>query len=67
MPLSNSDFPNRVRSELVRQGSSVHAWARENRLSPATVYAALNGTRKGKRSERIVERLNRLLPAESAA
>lgn len=48
---------NELRSQLVRQGTTLRRWAKENGFPVSSVYDAVRETRKGPNSRRIKSKL----------
>ncbi len=48
---------NSVRAGFVAQGTSLHAWCRENGIDTPTARRAINGQSKGPKAAALAERL----------
>lgn len=46
MTRSTTDFPKRVRANLIQRGDSIPRWAKAHGYKVSTVYAALHGQRQ---------------------
>lgn len=47
-----------IRAFLISRGETLNQWAKANGYCPGTVYRAVNGDRKGPKSEEILKKLS---------
>lgn len=48
----------KIRAQLLKRGVTLRQWAMRNKLPASSVYAAVNGSRGGKRSTEILTKIN---------